>query len=448
MSQEMSWDEWLVHNIERNCSPDGLIAELLKNGFNREQADEKLQSATRQVLRNRLAAVGTSTDDQSVFLPNAVKIDSDKVEMYGIEGFLNADECMQLIELIRANRRESTTVEDGVSSFRTSTTCELASLEHPIAKEIDLRICQYLGIDPDSSEPIEGQWYEPGQEFKAHTDYFEPSNDSYTHHIGNLGQRTWTFMIYLNTTREGGSTYFTELDLNIQPVAGTALLWNNAGPDAQLNPATMHHGTPVEAGYKAVITKWFRSVDGIPRYNKEANEFIKPLTKDGFLKRKVPDDLFRTLSVFYQNGREQSTAESIPDFISNKTGVQPSVLVELTDELRLMVHETLQPLVEAWVGDYIEPTFVYGIREYRCGAELKEHRDRLNTHVASVIINIDQDVNNDWPLIIDDHFYRRHSVLLKPGEMVFYEGARLKHGRPITFDGQRYANVFVHFKIK
>ena len=446
MSQELSWGEWLQHNIERDCSPEELKAELIQSGFNNEQADEELKNATAQVWRNQLAAKAGSVSDQPIFLPNAVKIESDNVEMYGIEGFLNADECMTLIDLIRVNRRESTTVEDGVSSFRTSTTCELASLEHPIVKAIDLRICQYMGIDPDNSEPIEGQWYEPRQEFKAHTDYFEPTSDTYDHHIGDLGQRTWTFMIYLNTTREGGSTFFTELDIQVEPVAGTALLWNNVGPDAQLNSATMHQGRPVKAGYKAVITKWFRSVDGMPRYNKEDNELIKPLTKDGFLKRAMPKDLYRTLSDFYQNNREQSTSETIPDFINNKSGEQPSVLIELTDELRALVHETLQPLVEAWMGDYLEPTFVYGIREYRNGAELKEHRDRIHTHVASVIINIDQDVKSDWPLIIDDHHYRRHSVLLKPGEMVFYEGARLKHGRPTALDGQHYANIFVHFK--
>jgi len=103
-------------------------------------------------------------------------------------------------------------------------------------------------------------------------------------------------------------------------------------------------------------------------------------------------------------------------------------------------------MVEAWIGDYLEPTYVYGIREYRNGAKLKEHRDRLKTHVAGVIINVDQDVNQDWPLVIDDHHYRQHQVLLKPGEMVFYESARLTHGRPDSFDGQRVANIFVHFK--
>jgi len=449
MPQELSWNDWLSHNLARNCAPDELRAELIKNGFSEEQADEKLMSASAKLQANQhdqTKIAADSADDQLVNLPNAVNLCNDKVEMYGVEGFLSADESMQLIELIRVNRRSSTTTEEGVSAFRTSTTCELASLDHPIVKEIDERICRFMGIDSSQSEPIEGQWYEIGQEFKAHTDYFEPSSDSYDFHIGDLGQRTWTFMIYLNTTAEGGSTFFSELDLNVEPVAGTALLWNNIRSDGQLNGATLHHGMPVTSGYKAVITKWFRSVDYKPLYNKEENEFLSPLTKDGFLKKAVPEQLFAALYEFYQNGRQQATSESIPDFISNKAGEQPSVLIELTDELRQDVHETLQPLVEAWIGDYLEPTYVYGVREYRDGAVLKEHRDRLKTHVASVIINVDQEVDADWPLVIDDHHYRRHNVLLKPGEMVFYEGARLKHGRPSALQGKRFANVFVHYK--
>ncbi len=98
------------------------------------------------------------------------------------------------------------------------------------------------------------------------------------------------------------------------------------------------------------------------------------------------------------------------------------------------------------MGDYVTPTHVYGVREYRRGSVLKEHRDRLVTHEASAILNIDQEVSDDWPLIIEDHHCRRHSVVLKPGEMVLYEGARLRHGRPSALNGTRYANVFVHFK--
>jgi len=46
MSQELSWNDWLSHNLARNCAPDELRAELIKNGFSEEQADEKMQSAS------------------------------------------------------------------------------------------------------------------------------------------------------------------------------------------------------------------------------------------------------------------------------------------------------------------------------------------------------------------------------------------------------------------
>ena len=92
------------------------------------------------------------------------------------------------------------------------------------------------------------------------------------------------------------------------------------------------------------------------------------------------------------------------------------------------------------------PTYVYGIRIYHRSATLKCHRDRLATHIIGAIINIDQDVEEDWILVIDDHQHRRHQIALKPGEMIFYESGSLIHGRPTPFKGDLFANVFCHFK--
>ena len=91
------------------------------------------------------------------------------------------------------------------------------------------------------------------------------------------------------------------------------------------------------------------------------------------------------------------------------------------------------------------PTFVYGIRIYEKGAVLSSHRDRLKTHIISAIINVDQKVDEEWPLVIEDNYYRKHQILLQPGEMVFYESARLVHGRPIPLKGKHFANIFCHF---
>jgi prolyl 4-hydroxylase len=70
----------------------------------------------------------------------------------------------------------------------------------------------------------------------------------------------------------------------------------------------------------------------------------------------------------------------------------------------------------------------------------------VETHIISALLNIDQDVDEKWPLEIEDHYYRKHYLNLRPGEMLFYEGAKLDHGRPQPLKGRLYANVFVHYK--
>jgi hypothetical protein len=151
---------------------------------------------------------------------------------------------------------------------------------------------------------------------------------------------------------------------------------------------------------------------------------------------------------------------ALPDFLS---AAECRPLVDLIgsdksappDESETALQGALQALqrrlcqlvgVETWCGQTLEPTYVYGIRSYHHQAVLKMHRDRLDTHIISAIINVSQRVNQDWPLCIEDNAYRSHELLLQPGDMVFYEGGRLLHGRPQPLDGQDYANIFCHFK--
>jgi prolyl 4-hydroxylase len=54
-------------------------------------------------------------------------------------------------------------------------------------------------------------------------------------------------------------------------------------------------------------------------------------------------------------------------------------------------------------------------------------------------------VEEDWPLQILDHTGRPHSVILHPGEMVWYESARLVHARMSPLKGKAFENIFVHF---
>jgi prolyl 4-hydroxylase len=184
---------------------------------------------------------------------------SERIELYTAEGFLQPDECEALIDIIQRQLRPSTVSSQaghGQSAFRTSRTCDLTGGE-PEVRALDEKICGAMGIDPALAEPSQGQLYDVTQEFKAHPDYFEPY-ELERNSTPTLGQRTWTFMIYLNDVASGGETAFVNVGLTIPPKAGTAVLWNNLKPDGTPNYDTLHHGMPVKAGRKAIITKWFR----------------------------------------------------------------------------------------------------------------------------------------------------------------------------------------------
>ena len=52
-------------------------------------------------------------------------------------------------------------------------------------------------------------------------------------------------------------------------------------------------------------------------------------------------------------------------------------------------------------------------------SSLIAHLDKPWSHVISAILNIGQEVEEDWPLFIKDHDDRSHKVVLRPGEMIW-----------------------------
>ncbi|MEM9809625.1 MAG: 2OG-Fe(II) oxygenase [Pseudomonadota bacterium] len=117
---------------------------------------------------------------------------------------------------------------------------------------------QATGFDLLCSDMLQVQVYEKGGQYQDHFDFFAKEMPGFDRAIADGGQRTWTFMIYLNTVKEGGGTRFPAIDHTFTAKAGRALFWNNLNPDGTLNPLTIHAGLPVKKGKKVIATKWFR----------------------------------------------------------------------------------------------------------------------------------------------------------------------------------------------
>jgi prolyl 4-hydroxylase len=190
--------------------------------------------------------------------PGVQRVPDPRLELFIVRHFISPEESAGLIALIDAGRRPSTIADDvGVERFRTSETCDLdGGLE--LVASVNRRISELLGLDDRLGEPLQGQRYAPGQEFKAHTDTFEPGRADYFLHCADSGNRSWTAMTYLNDVEEGGATRFKTLGKTIQPEAGKLLAWNNLLPDGRPNPATLHQGMKVRRGTKYILTRWYR----------------------------------------------------------------------------------------------------------------------------------------------------------------------------------------------
>jgi len=201
--------------------------------------------------------------DKLAGTPGIQRVPTNELELFIVRRFLEPETCAALIDLIDAKRRPSEIADDvGIANFRTSETCDL-DWRDPAVGDIDRKIADLLGLDLGASEPLQGQRYAPGQEFKPHTDTFEPGGYDFYVHTADTGQRTWTAMIYLSQPEDGGATRFKTIGKTVHPETGKLLAWNNLLPDGRPNPATLHQGMKVRRGTKYVLTKWFRERGGI-----------------------------------------------------------------------------------------------------------------------------------------------------------------------------------------
>ena len=205
-----------------------------------------------------MTSLGESSSELLLSRPGMQRVPTPKAELFQLRGFTSPAMCEQLVALIEKDRRPSTLADAGDDHyFRTSETCDLDP-EEPVVRELEALLAALNGIDPKYGEPLQGQRYDVGQEFKPHCDYFNRGGQDWEKYCSVAGQRTWTFMVYLNAVEAGGATRFKAVGKTFQPETGKLECWNNMRPDGRENPNTIHHGMKVRKGVKYVITKWYR----------------------------------------------------------------------------------------------------------------------------------------------------------------------------------------------
>lgn len=186
------------------------------------------------------------------------KFPAKALTLYQKRGFLDLATCAELIARIDRDRRPSTISDaNGDPDNRTSETCDMFGGD-PLVDRVNGLLDSMAGQPASHGEVLQGQRYAPGQQFKLHTDYFEPGGSDWEANTRIGGQRTWTLMVYLNAPAEGGATRFKRIGKMFQPEAGKLLAWHNLDASGRPNFATLHAGMKVYRGTKHIITKWYR----------------------------------------------------------------------------------------------------------------------------------------------------------------------------------------------
>jgi prolyl 4-hydroxylase len=261
---EPSWQAWIAENLQRQCSPLELCQILKQHGFSIAHIQQLLGEAYPSEFGEALPPIdyiALANPPLGRFNPDLriQQVLAEPLQLYVIEDFLNGNECQRLIEITDSQLSPSEVSHDnGDYAYRTSQTCHLVNTGHPLVEQVNEKIARTLGIQACYAEPIQAQRYAVGQEFKQHHDYFAPNTDIYERYAKDLGQRTWTFVVYLNDVVAGGATHFPMIETAVKPKRGCAALWNNLHADGRPNYASLHQGMPVVQGVKYIITQWFR----------------------------------------------------------------------------------------------------------------------------------------------------------------------------------------------
>lgn len=146
-----------------------------------------------------------------------------------------------------------------LSQGRTSSNawCQWSCEDHPDVKSIVAKIENVTTIPKANYESFQILRYELGQKYVVHHDSSAEDN------LLACGPRILTFFLYLSDVEEGGETSFPELNLQVKPKKGRAVLWPSVMDDdlTKIDMRTLHEAKSVIKGRKFAANSWIHLYD-------------------------------------------------------------------------------------------------------------------------------------------------------------------------------------------
>lgn len=229
-----SWDEALC-----------LLEAAAKAG--EAEADRQLQLVTQAPLAAMLA-------------PPPPERLSPRARVAAARGFAPAGFSEWLIDRAKDRLEAAFANDAGGVAVRTARTCAFGPQERDLVLAIlQERAARLLGVPVACHEPPNAISYEPGQEYRQHADFIEPSVPQFQAELEQLGQRVATVVTYLNEDFDGAETVFPDLDVKFRGAPGDAVYFANVLTDGSPDYLTSHAALPPTRGRKWVLSQWIRA---------------------------------------------------------------------------------------------------------------------------------------------------------------------------------------------
>ena len=120
-------------------------------------------------------------------------------------------------------------------------------------EQVMKKIKETFSLETDDLTKVQIQKYSKNQKYKSHFDAF---SKKYLQ-LESGSQRKLSFILYLNEVLEGGETFFPFMDLKVQPLKGSLLVFQNCFGDTDyLHPKSLHESKPVLKGEKYILNFW------------------------------------------------------------------------------------------------------------------------------------------------------------------------------------------------
>lgn len=172
--------------------------------------------------------------------------------------------CAWLIEqsrgrLVRARVYDPIGKRETISEMRNNTTATFGiadvSLLHFL---IQARMGSACGIPLTHFEAPAILHYDVGEQITPHFDFIDPRSPDYGQQVKAQGQRTFTFLVYLNDGYEGGETAFPELGIEHRGTRREGLLFANVDPRGNPDLRMLHAGKALTCGEKWILSQFIR----------------------------------------------------------------------------------------------------------------------------------------------------------------------------------------------